>query len=131
MRTLFALVLALLLFPAIAKPAAAQNCPTGVAHCVNLSFTASAGTPAATGYFMYRATGACSSSLTFAALNTTPFTTTTYQDASTSLNLNTTYCYQATAIDAAGIQSAASNQAQATIPGPPAVPTGLAVTSVQ
>jgi hypothetical protein len=79
---------------------------------------------------MYRATGACGSGLTFMVLNTTPFTTLTYQDATSSLVPNGVYCYQATAVDAAGVQSAASNQAGAAIPGPPGVPTGLTVTGV-
>lgn len=113
-----------------AMPTTAQSCPTGVAHCVNLSFTAPTGTPAATGYFMYRATGACATGLTFTVLNTTAFTTLTYQDTS-NLMPNGSYCYYVTAVDAAGIQSLGSNQVQAAIPGPPGAPTGLSVTSVQ
>lgn len=100
-------------------------------HTVVLTWTAPTGTPAAVSYNVYRATGACASGLTFAKLNTTAITTTTFTDSSAALTPNATFCYQATAVGANGVESLPSNQAAATIPGPPGAPTGLTVTSVQ
>jgi len=104
-----------------------------VGHTVALTWqagTGTAGAPATTGYFVYRASGACASGLNFSVLNTAAVTVTNYTDSTTALLPNTTWCYQVTATDAAGVQSVASNQAVAVIPGPPATPTGLTVTGV-
>jgi hypothetical protein len=105
--------------------------PAFAQHTVVLSWTAPTGTPAAVSYNMYRATGACASGLTFTKINTAPITVTTFTDSSTALTPNATFCYQATAVSSTGVESVPSNQAGATIPGPPSAPTGLTVTSVQ
>ena len=117
------LLLAALAF-LIAPTAHAQS------HSVAMSWTAPTGTPAATGYFVYRANGACANGIVFTQLNTAAITTLTYTDSSSTLATNGVYCYQVTATDAAGIQSIPSNQVAATIPGPSAAPTGLVITSV-
>jgi hypothetical protein len=114
-------VLTVLCFLLFAAPAFAQ-------HTVALSWTAPTGTPAAVSYNMYRATGACASGLTFAKINTAAITGTTYTDSSSALTPNGIFCYQVTAVSASGVESVPSNQAQATIPGPPSAPTGLTVT---
>jgi hypothetical protein len=104
--------------------------PVFAQHTVVLSWTAPTGTPAAVSYNMYRATGACASGLTFSKINTAPITTTTFTDSSAALTPNATFCYQATAVSSTGVESVPSNQAGATIPGPPSAPTALTVTGV-
>lgn len=89
-------------------------------YSVNLSFTASTGT--ITGYNMYRApyTTACG---TFAKLNSTPFTATTYTDANPPQG---NYCYAATALD--GTNESGFSNIDSNVVIPPAPPTGLGVT---
>ena len=114
-------VFAAFCFLFVATPAFAQ-------HTVGLSWTAPTGTPAAVSYNVYRATGACAAGLTFAKINAAAVTGTTYTDSSAALTPNLTVCYQVTAVSSSGVESTASNQAAATIPGPPGAPTGLTVT---
>jgi len=89
-------------------------------YTVNLSFTASTGT--VTGYNMYRSpyTSACGS---YAKLNATPFTGTTYTDNNPPQGA---YCYGATALDGT-VESGFSNiDSNLQIPPPP--PTNLGYT---
>lgn len=119
--TRYALALAAILifsFPAFAQ------------HSVALSWTQPAGTPAAVSWNIYRATGACATGLVMAKINTAPLTTTSFTDSSAALTPNGAFCYQATSVSASGIESAPSNEVTATIPGPPAAPTGLVITGV-
>jgi hypothetical protein len=92
-------------------------------YSVNLSFTASTGT--VTGYNMYRApyTTVCG---TFAKLNTTPFTTTTYVDSNPPQGQ---YCYEATALDGSSESGPSNVVSDLVIPPPP--PTGLGETVSQ
>lgn len=94
-------------------------------YSVNLSFTASTSS-GVTGYNMYRApyTTACG---TYAKLNSSPFTATTYSDNTATMGA---YCYGATALapvngtsEESGLSNIVSN-----IIIPPAPPTGLGVT---
>jgi hypothetical protein len=85
---------------------------------VNLNFTASTGT--VTGYNMYRSPYASSACGTYAKLNATPFTSTTYVDSNPPQGA---YCYAATALDNT-VESGFSNiDSNILIPPPP--PTGL------
>jgi fibronectin type 3 domain-containing protein len=99
-------------------------------HSVALSWTAPTGSPAAVSYNIYRGTGACASGLVFSKVNSSAISGTSFTDSSSALSSNTTYCYQATAVDAAGIESIPSNQAAAAIPGPSGAPTGLTIVTV-
>jgi chitodextrinase len=96
-------------------------------HSATLTWSYTQGPDAATGFFVQRATGACSPTSAFANVNTTaiPVATLTYQD--TTISAGASYCYQVVAVDAAGNQSAPSNQVAAVILANPAPPTGLAV----
>lgn len=82
---------------------------TSTPHSVTLSWTAS--TSQVAGYNVYRST---SSNGTFNLLNTAQITATTYVDSA--VVSGTTYYYYATAVDAQGDESVASNQASATVP---------------
>lgn len=86
------------------------------------------GTDPAVGLNMYRGNGACPadvSLLTVSKLNTSGLiavTTITYTDSNVALTK--VYCYYATAVDAAGIESVPSNAVTFQLPQP-APPTGL------
>lgn len=90
-------------------------------HQINLTWTASTDDRALAGYKVY---------YKGAVLSTETDTFTSY--AHTNLNPETNYCYHVTAFDAAGNESAKSNQACATTPTlgdklPPSVPAGLSL----
>jgi len=80
-------------------------------HDVILSWTASVASGVA-GYYVYRGTAAGGESST--PLNSTPSTGTTYVDAN--VTPGTTYYYVVTAVGSDGVQSAASNETEATVP---------------
>jgi hypothetical protein len=104
-----AAVLTVVAFALGAAPARAQ-------HSVSLTWTAStsaAGNPSLT-YNVYRASG-CSG--TFALLNSTPISATSFLDVAAPPG---TYCYQATAV-LSGVESTPSNQASAVVPAAVAV----------
>jgi hypothetical protein len=127
MKRYAVLVVALLAF---SLSAFAQTPTVGLSWTAPPAPVAPATTPpAAASYNVYRAPGACGSGIVFAKINTAAVTATTYTDSSAALTPNGTFCYQVTAVSASGIESVASNQAAATIPGPPAAPTGLVITS--
>jgi hypothetical protein len=129
LNPMLAVVLNIQFDPASAGPASGQliitsnsgknstvNLPltgTGVAlsHQVTLTWAAGDTTDPLAGYNVYRATG---SSTNFALLNAALDTDTTYVD--TAVQSGTTYEYVVTSVDSAGIESAASNQASATVP---------------
>lgn len=94
-------------------------------HSVALSWADTDSGATGIGYNVYRATGACSSSSTFAKLNSTPVTSLSYTD--TNVALGQTFCYQVTASLNGGPESAPSNQVTATV-SLPAAPTSLAAT---
>lgn len=71
------------------------------------------------GYDVYRATGAGAYSL----LNSSPVSATNYTDAT--VQPGTTYTYEVTSVDAAGVESVPSNTYTAAIPGQPGQPENL------
>jgi fibronectin type 3 domain-containing protein len=84
---------------------------TAVAHSVDLSWTApSSSTDPAVGYNIYRAISGGS----FALLNSSPDSSTTYVD-STVVN-GTTYNYYVESVDSSGVESVASNEITVAIP---------------
>lgn len=85
---------------------------------VGLSFTASTGT--VTGYNMYRFIYNGTACVTFAKLNATPFTGTTYTDPNPPQG---DYCYAATAVN--GSKESGFSNIFSVISIPPAPPTGL------
>lgn len=109
----------------LAAAAAAGQTPAP-AHKVVLTWTASADAAAETlTYSVYRATGACSSTVTPAALSgASLLTETTYTD--TAVAGGTSYCYDVVAVNAAGAVSAPSNEVTAAVPL--AAPSALSVT---
>ena len=83
-------------------------------HDVMLSWTAST-TPGVTGYYVYRGTTSGGESST--PLNSTPISSTSFTDES--VTAGTTYYYLVTAVASDAVtQSAASNEASATVPSP-------------
>lgn len=103
------LLLALVLMPSARKGLEAQT--TG-SHTATLTWTAS---PDGGVYTVYRATGTCSSTLTFSSISV-GVTGTTYADAGLAPGK---FCYQVTTV-VNGAESVPSNQAQAVIlPSPP------------
>jgi hypothetical protein len=99
------------LIPALTALALAFAAPARAQYSVSLTWTASTsavGNPSLT-YNVYRSSG-CSG--TFALLNTTPVTASSFLDVAVPPG---TYCYQATAV-LAGLESTPSNQASADVP---------------
>jgi beta-galactosidase len=99
------------------------SCPGGIgALCVNVSWTAST-TPGVT-YNLYR-------SLTSGTEGTTPFaigiTGTSFQDTNIPAGATALY-YEASAVNSAGVKSAASNEACAQVPVPAQIPQNLQAT---
>jgi hypothetical protein len=97
----------------VAAMAFACVTPARAQHDVSLTWTAStsaAGNPSLT-YNIYRSSG-CSG--TFALLNTTPISATSFLDIAVPPGI---YCYQATAV-LTGLESTPSNEAPAVVPGP-------------
>jgi hypothetical protein len=80
-------------------------------HDVILSWTASA-TSGVMGYYVYRGTSSGKESST--PLNSTPINGTSYADAN--VTAGTTYYYVVTALGSDGVESADSNEAEATVP---------------
>lgn len=93
------------------------------ASSVQLSWTDTLNPPT-TQYNVYRASGACAGSPTFAKLNPAPIAPKTYNDPDLAAG---TYCYRVTATDGT-LESAPSSSAGAVIPAPPSAPSGLSVT---
>jgi hypothetical protein len=93
-------------------------------YSVALSFTASTGT--VTGYNMYRAPYASGACGTYAKLNSTPFTATSYTDTTPAQGA---YCYAATAVDGTSESGLSNIDSDIVIPPPP--PTGLGATVAQ
>ena len=91
-------------------------------YSVTLVFTAST-SPNVTGYNMYRAPYASGICGAFVKINSTPFTGTTYTDATPTEG---TYCYEATAVSPNGESGASNIDKNLVIPPPP--PTGLGAT---
>jgi fibronectin type 3 domain-containing protein len=94
------------------SPQTASLSGTGT-HDVMLSWTASASSGVA-GYNIYRGTTSGGESST--ALNSTPVTGDTYTDEN--VTAGATYYYVVMAVSSGGVQSAASNEADATVPSP-------------
>lgn len=97
------------------------NLSGAASHWVALGWTASS-TPGVS-YNVYRqlqSGGACGapSSTTYTRLNTSPVGSTAYNDTDASLVAGDTYCYSATAVDAAGESAFAAPPAAATLPSP-------------
>lgn len=86
-------------------------------HKVTLTITDTVN-PSGTSYNVYRASGACSTSLTLTKIGTT--STKTFIDSNLAAG---SYCYSATAVDSLGDESAQSPQAGAVIPTPPSAVT--------
>jgi len=101
--------------PTLSSPATLSLSGDGVAppvqHTVQLSWNASSS--AVTGYRVYRSETSGSS---YTALTGAPFNALTYADSTVASG--TTYYYVVTSVDAAGTESAYSNQATAVVPTP-------------
>jgi hypothetical protein len=92
------------------------NSPTnmalsGTSHWVSLNWTASTST--VVGYYVYRGT---QSGGPYTQLNSTPVTTTTFDDST--VTSGQTYYYVVTAVDSNNVQSVYSNQVVAAVPSP-------------
>ena len=85
--------------------------PTPTQHSVHLSWTPSASS--VVGYRVYRSTSASSG---FQPISSSLVASTSYDDATVAFG--TTYYYEVTAVDAAGIESDDSNEATAVSPQP-------------
>lgn len=103
MRKLALILFLVLLFSVSAK---AQT------HSVTLTWGASP-TSTVTGYNVYRFIGACSPTVAFTKLTTTPTTALTFTD--TTVTAGTTYCYTGTAISPGG-ESGNAGMFQVTVP---------------
>lgn len=109
-------------------------CPTGISHCVSLSWTAStsASCLSATtnpcssfGYNVFRGTATGAESAI--ALNTAPITGTTFTDPITLTSNPQTFFYTVQAVETSGgisVSSSPSNEASANFPGIPTSPSG-------
>lgn len=115
-----------------APHAGASAAQSGTTYYTALTWTASTSaascvSPCTFGYYVYRGTTAGGESTT--ALNSTPVTTTTYQD--TSVSLGSTYYYVVKAVETSSgltLTSSASNEASVTFPQVPAAATNLTAT---
>lgn len=94
-----------------------------MAQSVTLNWTANTGNPTGVQYNVYRATGACGTTQTFAKINTVGIAPLNYTD--TAITRGNTYCYRVTAFLGAA-ESAPSPTAQAVIPL--GAPTNLTIT---
>lgn len=117
------------LHAAIAAAPAAQSSgsstypalPAGASYSVALTWTAPTDSAdPVTGYQVYRAPAGAS---TWTLLNATAVAATSYSD--TTVATGTSYAYYVVSVDAAGNQSAPSNEYSVTIPTPPLPPASL------